>query len=250
MLSLVTFGESKPLATFTPNRMKHTNRLVTSIHFGRNSHHTLSTNFLKFDVRRDNKSSHLQSLNLNNDENLIQNNEDRSIVDSMKSWLTTRSKSLYRKPPPMQIEDTSVLFYDIFLILNLSLSISFWVVHRMSLENIAPALSEGSLLSILWIIAGLWNGSFLFSATDGHYDINSNDPEHEGKGGPTSAALLGLSTFVTTANLRVLVALGTSMLEHRKVGITNGEELIPLEIAFGLILMSAWRMMHSRYTRP
>jgi len=120
----------------------------------------------------------------------------------------------------------------------------------MSLENIAPALSEGSLLSILWIIAGLWNGSFLFSATDGHYDINSNDPEHEGKGGPTSAALLGLSTFVTTANLRVLVALGTSMLEHRKVGITNGEELIPLEIAFGLILMSAWRMMHSRYTRP
>eukprot|EP00979_Chaetoceros_neogracilis_P015553 scaffold6146_cov256-Chaetoceros_neogracile.AAC.7 len=166
----------------------------------------------------------------------------------MKSWLTTRSGSLYKKPPPIQIEDTSVLFYDIFLILNLSLSISFWVVHRMSYENIVPALSEGSLLCILWIAAGLWNGAFLFSAVDGHYDVNSNDPEHEGKGGPASAALLGLSTFITTANLRILVALGTSVVEHRKVGITNGEELIPLEIAFGLILMSVWRMTHSKYS--
>ena len=100
--------------------------------------------------------------------------------------------------------------------------------------KVKPALSEGSLLCILWIITGSWNGAFLFSAVDGHYDTNLNEPD-----GPTSAALLGLSTFIGTANLRILFALGTAVLEHREVGVTKGEELIPLEIAFGSMLMSA-----------
>lgn len=40
--------------------------------------------------------------------------------------------------------DTSLLFYNVFLILNLSLSISFRAAHRMSFEYIGSAVSEGS----------------------------------------------------------------------------------------------------------
>lgn len=177
-----------------------------------------------------------------------------SVIDELKSWVNSLLSSLsssfsptiHVKPPPMQIDDPSLLFYDVFLILNLSVSISFWVVHRLSILDIIPALSEGSLLCILWILAGLWNGAFLYSAVDGHYDPRQEG--NEGKGGPAYAALLGLSTFVTTANMRVILALLTAIVEHRRVGDTHGEDLIPLEIAFGLILMSAWRLLHSTYT--
>mmetsp|Transcript_15095 Transcript_15095/g.28403 ORF Transcript_15095/g.28403 Transcript_15095/m.28403 type:complete len:283 (-) Transcript_15095:108-956(-) len=175
----------------------------------------------------------------------------RSLRDTIQSWLNNLVKQSpsswppvsFDKPPPMKIDDFPLLFYDIFLILNLSVSISFWVVHRLSFLDILPALSEGSLLCILWIIAGLWNGAFLYSAVDGHYD-----PQQQGKGGPTYAALLGLSTFVTTANMRVMIALITAMIEHRRVGVNHGEDLIPLEIACGLVLMASWRMLHSSYT--
>lgn len=183
------------------------------------------------------------------------NNDSR---DRLKSWLNRLVEKLssslsmpvsFDKPPPMQIDDFSLLFYDIFLLLNLSVSVSFWVVHRLSLLDILPAFSEGSLLCILWIISGLWNGAFLYSAVDGHYDPREQgNGEDEGKGGPTYAALLGLSTFVTTANLRVIIALVTAMVEHRRVGAHHGEDLIPLEIACGLILMASWRMLHSSFT--
>jgi len=245
LLSLITVVTSSPHAAFTPNRALIISPLAPSAHLRRSAP---STSFHKL-YGKLKKPSQLHSLNLDNNDEMIQNSSgDEGIFDSIKSWVVaTGSDVAYKKPPPIQIEDTSLLFYDIFLILNLTLSISFWVVHRLSFENILPAISEGSLLSILWVIAGLWNGAFLFSAVDGHYDTSK--PEHEGKGGPTSAALLGLSTFVGTANLRILVALGTAVLEHRKVGVANGEELIPLEIAFGLMLMTGWRMLHSSYTR-
>lgn len=149
--------------------------------------------------------------------------------------------------PPMQIQDTNLLFYDIFLILNLSVSISFWVVHRMSFSSLVPAFSEGSLLSIVWVISGLVNGAFLYSATDGHYDVT--EEEYKDKGGPNAAGMLGLFTFIGAANMRLLVALVMSFIEHRKFGIADGEELIPLELACGLFLMSIWRMLHSSYTR-
>lgn len=151
------------------------------------------------------------------------------------------SQDEYKKPPPFQVEDTSLLFYDVFLILNLSLSISFWAVHRMSFDYIGSAVSEGSLFCLLWIVAGLYNGAFLYSAVDGHY--GSTDE----RGGPKAAGLLGLHTFISASSLRVIVALVMAVLEHRKVGIA-GEQLIPLEIAFGLLLMSSWRALHSSYT--
>mmetsp|Transcript_55 Transcript_55/g.86 ORF Transcript_55/g.86 Transcript_55/m.86 type:complete len:257 (+) Transcript_55:22-792(+) len=147
-----------------------------------------------------------------------------------------------RKLPPMLVEDYNVLLYDVFLLVNLSVSISFWVVHRMDFQYISSALSEGSLLSIIWIVAGLYNGAFLYSAVDGHY--NTGDE----RAGPSAARMLGFQTFINTASLRVLVALLTAFVEHRQVGFVPGEDLMPLEVVGGLLLMSMWRMLHSSYT--
>jgi hypothetical protein len=203
-------------------------------------------------------------INRDEDENAMshspnnEKNEDLSLTatgkDSESKWLKDmlegspllgffkRDGDEYKKPPPLQVEDTSLLFYDVFLIMNLSLSTSFWVVHRMSFEFVGSAVSEGSLFCLLWIAAGLGNGAFLYSAVDGHY--GSTDE----RGGPKAAGLLGLYTFIGASNLRILVALATAVVEHRKVGSVAGEQLIPLEIIFGLVLMSMWRALHSSYT--
>ena len=148
--------------------------------------------------------------------------------------------------PPIQVDDTNLLYYDVFLLVNLSASISFWVAHRMQLEYIPMALNEGALLSISWIIAGLANGAFLYSAIDGHYDPlgRGND---EGKGGPKAAGLLGLSTFISASSIRIVIALACAVYQHRPVG-ADGEELISLEIVTGLALMSLWRAFHSANT--
>jgi len=172
----------------------------------------------------------------NNEKNMTQ------PVQSFFEKLLSSIESSFTKLPPLIVEDTSVLFYDVFLLINLSLSISFWVVHRMSFEYIGTALSEGSLLCIIWIISGLYNGAFLLSAVDGHYGSDSEE------GGPKAAGMLGLSTFVTTANIRIVVALIMALIEHRPVGSMDGEMLMPSEILFGIALMSLWRSLHSYYT--
>lgn len=145
--------------------------------------------------------------------------------------------------PPIQIEDTQLVLYDVFLLTNLAVCISFCVCHRMELQYIGPAFSEGVLLSILWIVSGLYYGTFLYSSINGHY--NMDRAEETQKGGPLAAGTLALSTFVTTSSLRIIVALAAACLEHRPVGVAPGEELIPLEIGFGLVLMSAWRYLWS-----
>lgn len=179
------------------------------------------------------------------------------ISQRIQAFLKSTTSANYGPPPPLQVEDTSLLLYDVFLLLNLTVSISFWVVHRMNIDQITPAISEGSLLSILWIISGLRHGSFLYSAVDGHYDPSDvtlldarsqDDRKARLGGGPKSAFLLGLNTMIGTANLRILVAFLSAVVQHRRVGSMYGEELIPLEIAFGIILMSLWRLLHSRYT--
>lgn len=145
--------------------------------------------------------------------------------------------------PPFQVEITNILFYDVFLLLNLSVSVSFWVSHRTSLQYITPALSEGSLLCILWIASGLYYGTFLQSSITGHY--NDDQMEEKNIEGPVAAGALALSTFITTSSLRIIVALVAAWAEHRPVGVAPGEDLIPLEIGFGLILMSSWRYVWS-----
>jgi hypothetical protein len=97
------------------------------------------------------------------------------------------------------------------------------------------------LLSVLWIGAGLYSGAFLYSAADGHY-VPGDD-----RGGPKAAGLLAFNTFVNAINLRLIVALTLAAFGHRAVGSTPGEQLIPLEVGFGLVLMSAWRTIHSTF---
>lgn len=147
-----------------------------------------------------------------------------------------------RKIPPIQVDDSSLLLYDIFLIINLTVSISFWVTHRLDFSYITPAFSEGCLISIFWVISGLYHGIFLQSAIDGHY--SSTDE----RGGPKAAAALALNTYVNAVNLRLLFALVCAIAQHRHVGSGIGEELLPSEIGFGLLLMTSWRALHSSIT--
>lgn len=150
-----------------------------------------------------------------------------------------------KKLPPVQIDDFGVMLYDIFLIVNLSLSISFWVTHRLDFEYIPYAFNEGCLFSILWIGAGLYHGSFLYSSMDGHYPLD----DEQGRGGPKAAAALAFNTYINAINLRLISALIGAWIQHRKVGEGSAmEELIPLEIGCGLVLMTMWRVLHSQVT--
>jgi hypothetical protein len=163
----------------------------------------------------------------------------KTLVDSTP-FLQLFQKDGFKKLPPMQVEDMNVLLYDIFLIVNLSLSTSFWVTHRLSFFHLASALNEGCLFSILWIVAGLYHGSFLRSAVDGHYE--------DERGGPKAAALLAVNTFINATSLRLLLALFVAVVQHRPVGMNAGEELLPIEIGFGLMMMSSWRFLHSSFS--
>lgn len=160
----------------------------------------------------------------------------QSLLNSIQEY-----DRLWQRRPPMKVEDMNLLFYDIFLIINLSLSISFWVVHRMDFSFVGTAFNEGCLMSLLWIGAGLYSGAFLNSAVDGHF---VSDPE---KGGPKAAGILAFQAFVNASSLRLLFSLAVAVLEHRPVGTAIGEQIMPLEIGFGLIMMSTWRMLHSSY---
>jgi hypothetical protein len=178
-------------------------------------------------------------------------------------WNTTTNRlqlpSSYRLPP-FFIEDWNVLLYDILLIVNLSVSISFWVIHRFDVSYIGIAFNEGCLLSLLWICAGLWNGSFLYSAIDGHYPprpppmknrtaatATNSDPTDPYSGGPLAAGVLAFHTYINTINLRLLWALGMAMIEHRPALSTASELLLPLEFGYGVMLMMLWRTLHSSF---
>lgn len=203
----------------------------------------------------------------NNNGKDLDNTSNNSNEPSLSMWNQFSSQFSKFKLPPIQIDDTNLLLYDVFLLLNLSVSISFWVVHRMQLDFVAMAFNEGCLLSILWIVAGLYHGAFLDSAKDGHqkpaYYIGEDNSEKEkaeaqdkpfwelpalNKGGPSAAGLLAVNTFINTVSLRLIVALAVAVMEHRPVFDDPLEQLIPYEVGFGLVLMSAWRTIHSAYT--
>jgi hypothetical protein len=167
--------------------------------------------------------------------------KDSAPTSIWSLWDTLR-KETARRRPPADVEDFNVLFYDVVLLLNLSLSISLWVVHRLDVYYIGAAFGEGCLMCILWIGAGLYTGAFLNSAVDGHF--GSSDE----RSGPKAAGLLGFQTYLNAINLRLVFALIVAVLEHRPVGAALGEQLLPLEISFGLILMGCWRALHSSFT--
>jgi hypothetical protein len=177
------------------------------------------------------------------------NNDDSSstlqrVLDDVPFSYLFRGEEGRKKLPPLQVDDTNVLLYDVFLIVNLSLSISFWVTHRVDFAFIPIALSEGCLFSLLWIGAGLYHGSFLYSAMDGHYPPD----DESGRGGPLAAAALAFNTYINAINLRLVAALLGALIQHRQVGMDPMEELIPLEVGCGLVLMTLWRALHSSYT--
>ena len=188
-------------------------------------------------INDESKKSLLKTTDTEDQESTSATSSPSNILNSLWSILSGRGR------PPLQVDDINILYYDVFLLINLSASISFWVVHRMNFTYIASSLNEGALVSICWILAGLANGAFLYSAVDGHY----TGYENSDKGGPKAAGLLGLSTFIGTSSIRVLIALTCAICQHRPVGV-GGEELIPLEIVTGLVLMSLWRALHSAYT--
>jgi hypothetical protein len=161
----------------------------------------------------------------------------QALLDSISAYFQTLQN---RRPPP-QVEDVDVLFYDIFLIINLTVSISFWVVHRMDFSYLGAAFNEGCLMCLFWIGSGLSTGAFLNSAVDGHFGSSSE------RGGPKAAAMLALHTFLNAINLRLLFALAVAVVQHRPVGIASGEQLMPLELGFGLCLMMFWRLVHSSF---
>lgn len=188
----------------------------------------------------------LSSDNNNNDNNTNDQSPDifRRVFDQIPFIHLLTGPDGRKKVPPVQIDDSNVLFYDVLLIINLSLSISFWVTHRLNFDYIPSALNEGCLFSILWILSGLYHGSFLYSSMDGHYPLD----DEENRGGPKAAALLAFNTYVNAINLRLIFALIGAFIQHRKVGVGIGEELLPLEITCGLILMTMWRALHSQIT--
>ena len=183
-------------------------------------------------------------MSLEKDEVPPSQTDNDSILTTLLDQLESETETTARKRrPPAQVEDSNLLLYDIILLLNLSLSISFWVVHRLDANYIAAALSEGCLMSLLWMGAGLYTGAFFYSAVDGHYTAADQ------KRGPQAAGWLGLNTFLHAVNLRLLFALLVAVVQHRPVGFSAlGEDLVPLEIGFGMVLMGLWRALHSWYT--
>lgn len=211
------------------------------------------------------QSSHSRPLFLSSRSNEIREDEERALEDnkqqqpyssgdkernaSKPDFLQSMMESIqeydraWRRRPPIKVEDMNVLLYDIFLLVNLSVSISFWVVHRMDVDFIGSAFNEGCLMSLLWMAAGLFSGAFLYSAVDGHF----TGPSAGEKGGPQAAGMLAFQTFVNAVNLRLLFALAVAVLQHRPVGSAVGEQIMPMEIGFGLLMMSTWRILHSSF---
>ena len=150
---------------------------------------------------------------------------------------------LWQNRPPMKVEDVNLLFYDIILMLNLAVSISFWVVHRMDFTYIGTAFNEGCLMSLMWIAAGLYSGAFLNSAVDGHHDAEAK------VGGPKGAGILAFQAYINASSLRLLFSLLVAVAQHRPVGAALGEQIMPLEIGFGLIMISCWRILHSSFSQ-
>jgi len=224
-------------------------------------------------------------INENESGNSNNDNDSNSLLNAEPpSWMRDLTNSLpggkQFKLPPMQVDDPNLLFYDVFLLVNLVVSISFWVVHRMQLEFVALAFNEGCLLSILWIVAGLYHGAFLYSAVDGHQRYQGGQAEEQAppqvassvweaekrkqqnqvetkkeswwdaplsNGGPPAAGLLALNTFINTISLRLIVALVVAVTQHRPVFDDPLEQLIPMEVGFGLALMCVWRCIHSAF---
>ena len=82
-----------------------------------------------------------------------------TLQDALEGFsLGLLRKDGFKKLPPLRFEDLDLLFYDVFLVVNLSLSISFWVTHRVDFSFLPSALNEGCIFSLFWILSGMCFG--------------------------------------------------------------------------------------------
>lgn len=239
VLACLVLGQQGSLA-FQPNAESHLMRTMPNNDYlsqCKNRHKKLNFNFHTHNSIENEAEANLGSEGSEGD-------SKKSVLQGVLEGfpLALLRKDGFKKLPPLQVEDTDVLFYDIFLIVNLSLSISFWVTHRMDFSFLPSALNEGSILAVFWILSGLYHGAFLMSAVDGHYDSSDE------RSGPKAAAVLGLNTYISAINMRLLFALVSAALQHREFGATAIEQLIPFEIGSGIVMMTTWRALHSYFT--
>jgi len=181
--------------------------------------------------------------------------------------------------PADRIQDVQLLLFDVFLLLNLTLSASFWVVYRLDVaKTMTVALNEGCIFVICWIISGVLNDAFSIKVSSLRDSDEKVSPELK----------TAINTFMLASVLRLglaLLAWATSpasmdglqfgndtvgimsMVEQAHqtasstfasnsditsfLGIRDGQsaKLIPLEFGVGAILMTTWRMVHSQFKK-
>ncbi|GMI18391.1 hypothetical protein TrLO_g15661 [Triparma laevis f. longispina] len=121
-----------------------------------------------------------------------------------------------------------LLLFDTFLLLNLSLSLSFHVTHTFNLlnfTNFPSALNSASLLSISWILACIYN--------EFYHPPNAKDLDNVGR--------RTCNTWVSFTTLILIEALGEAVFKGEAVG----SLFLCQELGFTLILMNIWRYLYA-----
>jgi hypothetical protein len=181
---------------------------------------------------------------------------------------TIRKGSLVFLPNPAdRIQDVQLLLFDVFLILNLTLSASFWVVYRLDVaKTMTVALNEGCVFAFCWIVAGVFNDAF--RSEESSIDVSTASLPRKGDEGLTQNPYLttAINTFLTASVLRLVLALfalaassasseaatlfdASPKLTSSFLGVHDSQsaKLIPLEFGLGAILMTTWRMIHAQF---
>uniref|UniRef100_A0A7S2QVV8 Uncharacterized protein n=1 Tax=Triparma pacifica TaxID=91992 RepID=A0A7S2QVV8_9STRA len=149
--------------------------------------------------------------------NSINNSIDNS---SLRRNITNR--------PPLNLDFAlPLIIYDVFLLMNLSISLNLWVYHSISLlppfTGLNSAFVEGSRLSVCWEISSI-SSSFY------HPPNVKSEP-----------AIRAATAYTTATALLLTEELARAAMDN---GIA-GNLFLAQEIGFGGLLMVVWRTMHS-----
>jgi len=228
-------------------------------------------------------SSKSDPKNVQHDKNFLNNlntkKKSKQESDEKISGFSLEKRKLFIPNPTDRIQDVQLLLFDVFLLLNLTLSASFWVVYRLDVaKTMTVALNEGCIFVICWIISGVLNDAFRIKVSSLRDSDEKVSPELK----------TAINTFMLASVLRLglaLLAWATSpasmdglqfgndtvgimsMVEQAHqtasstfasnsditsfLGIRDGQsaKLIPLEFGVGAILMTTWRMVHSQFKK-
>ncbi|GMI30930.1 hypothetical protein TrCOL_g7265 [Triparma columacea] len=142
----------------------------------------------------------------------------------------TKGNNFVSSRPPFNAEfATPLILYDVFLLLNLSISIKLWLYHSVSLTppftGLTQAFASGSRLSVSWVTACLISNFY--------HPPNCFDTSNIIK--------RSMSASVTTASILLSFELIQSVFEATQAGDTY----VAQEIAMGTVLMVIWRLAFS-----